>query len=679
LTILKRLGLNDVGSPVQVGGNDWDEMYDFLNGVNLAGKSANIQTPLTLGNANVTIASLDSIGNVDAPSPTNNQQLIFDSIASSWKAKHHPKLAALTVYWHMWIDEDDGNKIKATNGLITFEHVNDAAKVIKDIFLDMGSTPFIIFVAPGEFVIRSWGESNFRRGNFRIKGAGKGITEFNVSQDTFSVAGHNRVFAFEANATQYTQINLAANAPINSFAVMTDSDTGLTAGCHVMLGSNAVLISAAKTGEHNRVVKVVATGTTPAFRVILEKATRYDYNTTDTAWIRRIDFLEDYGIEDCTIKSNQDLTNVIGFLRSDFAYNRHLKNIHFKDWGVWNGGGFHNCLINAVVVDSLDENLTFEQSPERGHSTGQNAVGYAISDRSGCETLYHINCRFTGLIRHCYTTTANTETARNGQPRNIWLINCNAETTDEASFDTHGEGFGIYFVRCSVHSARSGAGSDTAAGAEDTDAFNSRSANTHFIMCSVYNNRGQAFSVEQPGCTIDTCYVYNIQLGRKAVNLSASNCAVKNSYFENVDEEGITLSSGAHDCEVKNNRFKNCCRADTSLPVISLSVGALRASINNNKFWDCPNNAIELLGSNHDTQMDDNYFNNCGQTASVPAIRVVDSLRCMVNDNKFINCERPLTMEGTSDRLIYDGNSSNTCDNGKIMVGSNNTIGANNE
>jgi hypothetical protein len=41
MTIGKRLGNNDVGTPTKAGGNDWDEMYDFHNGVVMAGKSAN--------------------------------------------------------------------------------------------------------------------------------------------------------------------------------------------------------------------------------------------------------------------------------------------------------------------------------------------------------------------------------------------------------------------------------------------------------------------------------------------------------------------------------------------------------------------------------------------------------------------------------------------------------------
>lgn len=41
MTIGKRLGNNDVGTPTKAGGNDWDEMYDFHNGLVMAGKSAN--------------------------------------------------------------------------------------------------------------------------------------------------------------------------------------------------------------------------------------------------------------------------------------------------------------------------------------------------------------------------------------------------------------------------------------------------------------------------------------------------------------------------------------------------------------------------------------------------------------------------------------------------------------
>lgn len=680
MVISKRLGLNDVGSPTQVGGNDWDEYYDFHNGVNLAGKSANIQTPITLGNATVTLASLDLIGNVNAPSPTNNQQLLFDSVSSEWKAKNHPTLSALTVYWHMWIDATDGDKVKATNGLITYEHANDAGFILRSIFNDMGSTPFIIFVAPGIYIVRSWTEPPFRKGKFKIIGAGYGVSIFRIHQDTLSVGGSNRAFAFEANGGQYTQISLAANAPIDSFAVMTDSITNLENGCHVMIGSNLTIPNtAAKTGQHNRIVKIVETGTTPAYRIILEKNTSFDFNTIDGAWIRRVDFLEDQWFEGFTIEGDPSLTSSIGVFRADFVYNRTVKNVQIKDWAVWNAGGFHNGLVDNVVVDSLYENIIFEQSPERGHSTGQNAVGYAISTRSGCESVFYVNCRFTGLIRHAFTTTANGETAKVGHPRNIWVINCKADTTDECSFDTHGEGDGIHFVNCSVNGSRSGGGSDTVAGTEDTDAFNSRSKNTRFINCVAYNNRGSGFSCEQPGCVFDHCYVMNTFLNRKAFNIGASKCVMKNCYAENIQGAGVTVANGADDFEIDDNTFNNCCSVVTTESVISVGTGCERGQINDNKINGCPDHAIELQGSNHDTQINDNSIVNAGQTNSVAAIRVVDSLRCMVNDNKFVNCDRPLTMEGTSDRLIYDGNSSNGCDNAKTMVGANNSIGTNNE
>lgn len=78
MAIGKRLGNNDVGSPTKAGGNDWDEIYDFLNGVLLAGKSATIRTQLALYAGTVMKAVdvaqtddlIDLIGNVNVDQVT---------------------------------------------------------------------------------------------------------------------------------------------------------------------------------------------------------------------------------------------------------------------------------------------------------------------------------------------------------------------------------------------------------------------------------------------------------------------------------------------------------------------------------------------------------------------------------------------------------------------------------
>jgi hypothetical protein len=67
MAILKRLGINDVGGPTQVGGNDWDELYDYLNDASLTGKSASVNTPTTFESSKITIGGYCDLTKIAAP------------------------------------------------------------------------------------------------------------------------------------------------------------------------------------------------------------------------------------------------------------------------------------------------------------------------------------------------------------------------------------------------------------------------------------------------------------------------------------------------------------------------------------------------------------------------------------------------------------------------------------
>jgi hypothetical protein len=454
---------------------------------------------------------------------------------------------------------------------------------------------------------------------------------------------------------------------------MTNASTDLVDGCHVIVGSDAIVSGTSKAGEHNRVVKVVATGTTPSHRIILEKHTRYDYNTADTAWIRRVDFLENIHLEGFTIAADPaGLANNTAFMRADFAYGLHMKDVYFKDWAVWNSNTFHSCLIHNTVVNSDCSDLMFEQSPERGHPTGENPTGYAISSRAASETVYYRNIRFIGFIRHCYTTTSNNETAKNGAPRNIWLINCNAETNSEAGFDTHSEGDGINFINCSVHSSRKPIGTDTTAGTADTDAFASRCKNTRMIGCSVYNNNGLAFSIQGSGSVIENCYAREIFRSSPAFNVNASNCAVRNCYAENIDNEGITVSGSASDVQIVGNTIVDTGATDGA---ITVQTGCTRVQVNNNIIKTVVDEGILLQGTNNDCTINGNIISS----AAGSAIKVVSSNNVVVTGNQIKSCNRALEMTGTSDYIIYTNNNARSNTNAKITVGSNNVIANNQE
>lgn len=665
MTILKRTGNNDVGTPTKVGGNDWDELYDFLNGVNLSGKSADIGTTSNFQSGKISLGGYADLTKITAPgSPASGLIRLFpDNADNKLKAKKSDgtlvdletagggggdvtgaanvgtgvgnifrdevagvlnvkRLQAgsnvtltnntdeiivastggggsgltLENVWYMYIDVNDANKVKATNGVTNYSHASDAGNVLESIFGNVGGStvPFVINVAPGNYLIKSWEGSIFGHSNFTIQGSGIGVTNFVITDELEDVDGNNSMFNFQGPSSN-TAVNLAADAPINSFAVMTNSATGLTAGDHVLLGSSAIIpMGGSETGEHNRIVKVVATGGSPSHRIILEKYTRFDYNTADTAYIRPKPFLENICLRDFTLKSDTSLagwSHQNAFMRFDYAFGITVENIHFKDWGNFTGN-FHHCLVTNLVVDSIFNNIIFEQSPERGHAPASNASGYAISCRAGCETLYFTNCRFIGHIRHNFSTTSNNEGDKVGHPMNIWMINCNSETTDENHFDSHGEGEFINYVNCSVHSSNSSGGTDSAAGNEDTDAFGNRCNYVRYINCTVANNRGLAYSIGDGthGHLISNCSVKNIEKGSDAVKLSGDDIQVNGLFIDNVDNTAIQIEAGAKNIILNNIRTSNTNRdASTNAP-INIEGGAKNITLSN-CIIDTTNNA----------------------------------------------------------------------------------------
>jgi hypothetical protein len=84
----------------------------------------------------------------------------------------------------MYVDIDDANKIKATDGTTTYTHATDAGNVLNYIFTSVPvSTYLYIKVYPGTYQLFSWNVTSYRRGNFTLEGSGMGVTTFIVNND----------------------------------------------------------------------------------------------------------------------------------------------------------------------------------------------------------------------------------------------------------------------------------------------------------------------------------------------------------------------------------------------------------------------------------------------------------------------------------------------------------------
>lgn len=239
---------------------------------------------------------------------------------------------------------------------------------------------------------------------------------------------------------------------------------------------------------------------------------------------------------------------------------------------------------------------------------------YAISCRAACDNIRYHHCTFHGGIRHAFTTTTNSETAKGGIPRNIHIEDCNSDTTGECSFDTHGEGDGIYFSRCSVHSCRNAGGAGPVMGVEDTDPFNTRCKNTVFENCKVFNTWGNGIATSAPGYghTIKGCYIRNVIGGtNKGINCTTKDTKISDCDIADIDGPAIHISQGVDDVIISDTKIRNVCRSDTRRAAIRVESGSERCMIDDCQIKDCPDNAIRLEGSNNDCTINGNMIVKC--------------------------------------------------------------------
>ena len=580
--------------------------------------------------------------------------------------------------YFVYVDVVDGNKIKAKNGItrkIDYTSTNDAGAVLASIFLNHpANTPLVVVVGPGDFPIRSWEIGNFRRSNFLLEGSGMGVTNFIVYDDLVTVAGDNRCFAFEANGAQFPVNDLSSNAAKNAATVSVNSNTNLSAGNYIVIRATdlweAELAGTAQKTEVNRIVSISGTG---PYVVVLEKRTRDSYDTVNAASIRRIDYLVNLTLRDFTIKAASTFTRTdVNFMRFDWCDNRTIERVELVNFN----GNYHKGLVDNLVINSRVSGMRFYIEPQMGNFVELGP--YAISCRGACENIQYTDCNFHGGIRHAFTTTTNSETGKYGIPRNIFIENCNSDTTGECSFDTHGEGDAIYFINCSVHSFRNAGAVGTTPGTDDTDPFNTRCKNTTFDHCKVYNTWGNGITTSAPGYghQIINCYVRNVAGGtNKGISIGTNNTMVRDCNIEDTDGPAIWVDGSR--VKISDTHIKNASRSDTTRAAIRVNTGRTGVKITGCDIEDCPDNAIRFEGSNDNATINDNDIIDCGQANSVPAVYINNSQNCLMNINRIDMCDRPVQTAGTSNRLVYTGNNTRGNDNPKTLVGANN-VKANN-
>ena len=519
---------------------------------------------------------------------------------------------------------DIDNSYKGRNGAtgtVDFTHATDVIQVLAGIFNAMGgptgTAPFTIKVGPGDFYVRDWPDNTFsREGRFSIIGSGMGITNFIVTNDVMGINGHNGCFRFAADSgSAFASNTVASNTPKNNRNISVSSITNLVTDCYIVIGSNHVTYGAAKDGEINRVVRITGTG---PYTVELEKRTRDAYNTADAAFVRRLKMVTDVTLRDFTIKGDPTFDESTDFLRFDFA-----DHINVEDVELYNfNGGFHSCSIwNSVINSRIKMRYAVPPYVNPNHDAATadgdftQGHGYAISCRAACENLWFYPL-FHGGSRHAFTTTANSETSKNGYPRNIHICDGTSDTTGEQAYDTHGEGYGIFFERCTVFSFRNGQEGGLGSN-NDTSAFGFRSPAGVIRGCSVVNNWGTAFgiSTESPNCKIEDVYVRNIvDSPNDALNIDGADCQIISADIADCDGGGINIGMDADECLISDSKIQNIGKT-TAKSAIVIDTGRNGITMNNNHITDCSDHAIKLVGTNSFCSINGLYCNNMDHSA----------------------------------------------------------------
>ena len=657
----KKVSNSDSGTATKHGGNDIDKIADAFNGVNVSDPiKYNTDINTLYANTNAAGDLLKSNGTkfVRLARGTANQVLAVNSGGTdvAWATAAGGGSAAIQEYNYLiYINPGDGSykALNGATGVIDFSHANDFGELLRLIFASVASTvPLSIKVGKGDFRIRSWDESNYRRGLFSLVGQGRGITRFLATDDIENVAADSRVMAFEGVAG--SAINFTTNASKGDSFIILASNTGLVVGGYFVIRSDALFdstFSSAEKSEINRVLSIHDNGG-GTWKIMLEKALRDSYATADTARIVKYDYLKNIYLADFTIDWDTGTTNQTMLLSCHNWDGGVVERLELKNAR----GGFHKGLITTLCQNCHFDDLDFIIEPLDFIEAGP----YCISCRSASENLTFSNCRMRGGWRHAFTTTTDTNDTKMGIPRNILVSDCYSETSGECSFDTHGEGDGIWFRNCTVFSSRSGGASGTTVGTEDTDGFNTRCPNVSYENCKVFNNRGNGFAVSANTYNIKIlgCHADNLKLNRTAITIATSchDIIISDCVVSNIDNYGLDIAAGSYNILVDNLNIRNTCRTDNTKSPINIQTGVKNVTLTNIMI-DSSNDTsivpIRTAANCEGIRLDNVTLLGAGTDPVFAGIDIISNPRTC----KGRNLSKPLRKEG---RFEAVGTSSNT-------------------
>lgn len=296
--------------------------------------------------------------------------------------------------------------------------------------------------------------------NVRLVGAGMRATVLHQNIWTSRLLGAGG----EIGATDLT--TLTANALPGDQTLTLSSTSSITSSDYLQLGSDAIYSDPPDDGvnavdltvRRGEVVRVasVDSGT----QVTLYGFVRDTYNTSDSASVRMLTFVEGVGVRDLSIINSDPGAHGSAAMMLQFAY--------CKGWSVENvylqGADSHGVNVRTSIDGRIHGLICEDFSDDVVNSR----FGYGVGIARDVENLVISDCIFR-RVRHGVTTLGAAN--ERGIPRNILVVGCLASECTHAAFDTHVQGDGITFLGCRAQNC-------------PAPGFHLRSPNTHVIGCS---------------------------------------------------------------------------------------------------------------------------------------------------------------------------------------------------
>src|SRR4030095_16873658 len=601
MTIPPKKVLNsDPGTADIVGGNDWDDLADYMNNVDKTGPVIiNTETKFRDGkfklrnpaNTFDTVLKSGAVGanrNVTAPVLTAYDDMVGRTTLQTLTGKTidvKDNTIKLKENTYLVFREGSTYSAQKSDGTITsdsnFASLMNA--IIATIPTQSLTTYTKIKIAPGDYIVTST-ISCVDKYNVYIEGSGMDITNIRAG---VGLADQTLIFDFHGSVSG-TQKNLTANTVIKTATCTMASGDASTFAVNdrVLLRSTKKFGLGSSSNGYQGEIKIVSG---IAGGVITFRDRLFDvYLTANTANVIKLKPAFNIAFSDFTIKPDS------GYSSSDtvwwqmqFLENLSIRNVKVQDFPGQFGGYIDMFSCTEVRISDCNLKQTIAYN-----------LQYGIVFESACNNCVVSNCTADGDMRHPFeagTSPAN-RTDSQGAVRNVVFSGCTATGGGNVAFDTHPESEFITFDGCSV------VGTNFAGG------FKLRGPHSTLPNCMVRNAEGtgaggngeDAIRVADYGygalitdCRIVDCNKMGIQIFDQLDNITIRNC-----FIENVTLDGIKFGAGTNNVTIMGCVIINCDQdgidiSDSDNLTISNNV------IKNNAQWgidftagDCTNNII---------------------------------------------------------------------------------------